>query len=350
MKVRINSKIKEYKTVWMEYNNVVNLIDQRKLPEKFEIFQAKNFRKTAKAIKNMVVRGAPAIGVTAGYGIAQAALEFSGNNFNIFLRHIKNAKKIFMNTRPTAFDLFFSLENLYEKIKEAKNVSEAKKIAVLESKNYAKESEERCKKIGKLGEKLIKSGDKILTHCNAGALGCVDFGTALSIIRFAHYSGKKKIFVWIDETRPRLQGAKLTSWELCQEGIPHAIIADNAAGYFMKKGEVDLVLVGADRIAKNGDIANKIGTYEKAVLAKENGIPFYVAAPLTTFDKNCKSGDKIKIEERSEDEILFLGKKRIAPKNSSARNPAFDITPRKFVTAFITEKGIFKPKEVKKLF
>ena len=188
----------------------------------------------------------------------------------------------------------------------------------------------------------------ILTHCNAGALGCVDYGTALAPLREAHKQ-KKKILVWVDETRPRLQGAKLTSWELLNEGINHRIIADNAAGYFMQKGEIDLCIVGADRIAANGDFANKIGTYEKAVLAKENKIPFYVAAPLTTFDKKCNSGKDIKIEERSEEEVLFIDKKRIAPKNARARNPAFDVTPAKFVTAFITEKGIFKPGEIKKM-
>ncbi|MEM4347258.1 MAG: S-methyl-5-thioribose-1-phosphate isomerase [Candidatus Altiarchaeota archaeon] len=346
MKVRFSEGHREYKTVWMS-NKTIFLIDQRKLPEKFEIYKSENHRKTALAIKNMIVRGAPAIGAVSAYSMAQAALEFQGENMKKFFEHLEKAKKVLISTRPTAFDLFHAVDEITEKIKKAKSVNEAKKVAIISSKKYAKKIEIACKKIGIFGNKLIKNGDKILTHCNAGALGCVDHGTALAVIREAHYS-KKKIFVWVDETRPRLQGAKLTSWELINEGIPHAIIADNAAGYFMQKGEVDLCIVGADRIAINGDFANKIGTYEKAVLAKENSIPFYVAAPLTTFDKNCNSGKEIKIEERTDDEVLYLGKRRIAPKGAKARNPAFDITPKRFVTAFITNVGIFKPSEIKK--
>jgi translation initiation factor eIF-2B subunit alpha/methylthioribose-1-phosphate isomerase len=346
MKVKINGKRKDYKTVWMK-NSTIFLIDQRKLPQEFKIFKAENYRETAKAIKEMVVRGAPAIGVTAAYGMTQTVMKFSGSSLKSFLTHMKIAEKTLKGTRPTAFDLFYAVDLVIKEIKKAKNVEEAKRLVKKVSEKYAKASEEKCRLIGKHGEKLIHDGDKILTHCNAGALGCVDYGTALAPIRFAHYS-RKKIFVWVDETRPRLQGAKLTSWELSNEDIPHAIIVDNAAGYFMKRGEVDLVIVGADRIAGNGDVANKIGTYEKAVLAKENDIPFYVAAPFTTIDKNCKTGDDIKIEERSEEEVLFIGNERISSEDSKARNPAFDVTPKKYIKGIITEKGIFEPDEVKK--
>ena len=226
------------------------------------------------------------------------------------------------------------------------------------ARDYADWNAELCRKIGEYGDKLIQNNQNILTHCNAGALACVDFGTALSPIRIAHYSGKN-VFVYVDETRPRNQGSSLTAWELAQEKINHAIIADNAAGFFMKKNKIDLVIVGADRIAMNGDVANKIGTYEKAVLARENNIPFYVAAPLSTFDANAKTGEDIPIEERSEDEILYISgidanneikKVRIAPEESSAKNPAFDVTPAKYITGIITEKGIIKPveKEIEK--
>lgn len=345
MKVKLNAKLEDYKTLWLDGSSIF-FIDQRKLPQRFEIFASSNYPKTARAIKDMVVRGAPAIGVTGAYGIAQAALNFSGE-WKDFPQELTVAAKTLKETRPTAFNLFHAIDLMMKKIKKAQNLKEAKLLAKKTALAYARESEEKCRRIGQIGEKLINSGDKILTHCNAGALGCVDYGTALAPIRFAHDQGKN-IFVWVDETRPRLQGAKLTAWELFNEGISHAIIVDNAAGYFMKKGEVDLCIVGADRIAKNGDLANKIGTYEKAVLAKENNLPFYVAAPLTTFDSRCETGNEIKIEERDPEEILFLANKRISPKGSPARNPAFDVTPAKFITGIITEKGIFKPEEMKR--
>jgi len=207
--------------------------------------------------------------------------------------------------------------------------------------SYADSIVEKCLQIGKNGSTLIKDGSRILTHCNAGALATVDVGTALAPIRLAHRSGKR-IFVYVDETRPRLQGAKLTAWELANEGIDHAIISDNAAGHYLKE-DVDVVIVGADRIARNGDFANKIGTYTKAVLAKENGVPFYVAAPVSTFDKRIRTGSQIVIEERSEDEVLFVDGCRIAPDGSRALNPAFDVTPAKFVKGFITERGVLRP-------
>ncbi len=331
MRIAVDGRVREMRAVWFE-EGIVKLIDQRKLPAKFEIFEAKSTDDVAFAIKEMVVRGAPAIGITAAYGMAQAWL----NKWSI-----EEAFEKLKNTRPTAHDLFYAL-NL---MKEAINSGED---AVKRAESYANDIIGRCEKIGEYGEKIIKDGYRILTHCNAGALAVGDWGTATAPIRKAHRNGKK-IFVWVDETRPRLQGARLTAWEMVQEGIEHAIIADNAAGYFMRKGEVDMVIVGADRITRNGDVANKIGTYEKAVVAKENGIPFYVAAPISTFDFSLESGDDIPIEERREEEVLFCRECRIAPEESRARNPAFDVTPAKYITGIITELGVFKPEDVHNL-
>ena len=314
---------KNYRTVWME-DGIVKIINQPLLPDKFEIYSCKDYKETAKAIKDMIVRGAGAIGATAGYAMAQAFI--AGEN-------IQEAAQLIKNTRPTAQNLFYAVD----KVLKAKNKEEAVKIA----NQIADEDSEASGKIGEYGEPLIKNNSKILTHCNAGWLAFVDWGTALSPIYAAKRKGKN-IFVFVDETRPRLQGAMLTAWELSQEKIPHAIIADNAAGYYLKKGEINLVITGADRIAANGDVANKIGTYEKAVLAKENNIPFYVAAPTSTFDLKCESGDKIPIEERDEKEVLEIKGVRIAPKESHARNPAFDVTPAKYISGIITEKGIIK--------
>ena len=331
MRINIGLESKEMRAVWFE-DGIVKLIDQRKLPKEFVIYEAKTTEDVAYAIKDMVVRGAPAIGITAAYGMAQAALQ---------RRDIDDTFEILRNTRPTAHDLFYALKKMRESIIEGED-------PVKKAEEYANDIIGRCRKIGEYGESLIKDGFRILTHCNAGALAVGDWGTATAPIRMAHRKGKK-IFVWVDETRPRLQGARLTAWEMVQEGIEHAIIADNAAGYFMRKGEVDMVIVGADRITSNGDVANKIGTYEKAVVAHENGIPFYVAAPISTFDFSLEKGDNIPIEERREEEVLFCRECRIAPKESRARNPAFDVTPAKYVTGIITEMGIFRPEEVWKL-
>jgi S-methyl-5-thioribose-1-phosphate isomerase len=338
MKVKTPEGIRDYKTVWMR-DSKVYLIDQMALPHTLKIFESDKFWKTTAAIKDMLVRGAPAIGATAAFGMSQAADEYSCKDLKGFFKHMALAEELMKSTRPTAYDLFYAVDYVHEKIKKSPSVEEARRIAYKESQTYAKTSIETCRKIGLAGEKLIKNGCNILTHCNAGALGCVDYGTAIAPITFAHRKGKK-IHVFVDETRPRLQGAKLTAWELNQEDIPYSIIADNAAGYFMMKGEVDLVIVGADRIARNGDVFNKIGTYEKAVLAKENSIPFYVAAPSTTFDQKMKKGDLKIIEERPEDEVLFIDGVSIAPKGSKARNPSFDMTPARYITGVITEKGI----------
>jgi translation initiation factor eIF-2B subunit alpha/methylthioribose-1-phosphate isomerase len=353
MKVNVGNEKKEFRTVWME-GKTVKLIDQPKLPHKFEIYDSFDHKKTTEAIKTMVVRGAPAIGATAAYGMLQACLEAPENNFD---NYVRNAADTLRNTRPTAYNLFWAIDKMLKIIEKGSSVQEKISLARQEADKIANEDIETCKKIGSYGNELIKNGNKILTHCNAGALATVDYGTALAPIRSAHYAGKK-IFVFVDETRPRCQGSRLTAWELLQENIPHAIIADNAAGYYMQKKEINICIVGADRITFDGFVANKIGTYEKAVLAKENGIPFYVAAPLSTIDTNLDSGRDVKIEERNEEEIKnmwgfsedCLRKIRISPTKSNARNPAFDVTPAKYITGIITEKGIINPFEIKKLF
>jgi translation initiation factor eIF-2B subunit alpha/methylthioribose-1-phosphate isomerase len=248
-------------------------------------------------------------------------------------KETQKSAELLKSTRPTAYDLFYAVEYMIQAINHRENAFAA-------ASTYVEDIVVRCRKIGENGETLINDTMRILTHCNAGALATVDYGTALAPLRVAHEKNKK-IFVFADETRPRLQGL-LTAWELFQEGIPHTLIADNAAGYFMKNKEIDLVIVGADRIAKNGDFANKIGTYEKAVLAKENGIPFYVAAPVSTFDPKLKDGSQIVIEERGRKELSEINGKTIMPDWVTVRNPAFDVTPQKYVTGYITENGIHK--------
>lgn len=316
--MKINGK--EFRSLWFE-NNTIRFIDQRKLPHKVEFFTAKTVNDCCFAIKEMIVRGAPAIGVAAAYGMVLGAKDY-----------IKTAEKL-RSTRPTAFDLFYAVDYMVEKIKNSENPLDA-------ANRYTEELVERCHRIGENGAKLIKNGMKILTHCNAGALATVDWGTALAPLRVAHNNGKK-FFVFVDETRPRCQGY-LTSWELKHEGIDHVVIADNAAGYYMRNSEIDMVIVGADRIARNGDFANKIGTYEKAVVAHENGIPFYVAAPVSTFDKTIEDGSEIVIEERGREELAIVNGKKIMPDFINVRNPAFDVTPYRLVTGFITEEGIIK--------
>ncbi len=327
MKVNIDGEVKHLFAVWYE-NDTVRLIDQRKLPDKVEIFDAKTSDDVAFAIKDMVVRGAPAIGVAAAFGLAMAQIK--GEDMEAVVEKIRG-------TRPTAYDLFKAIDFM-----------KANKFDLSAANRYSNEISGRCKKIGEYGNEFIPKDSRILTHCNAGALAVVDWGTALAPMRFAKKEGKN-IFVFVDETRPRLQGARLTAWELGQEGIDHAIIADNAAGHYMSRNEIDLAIVGADRITASGDFANKIGTYEKAVVARENGIPFYVAAPGSTFDFSLSSGKDIPIEERSEDEVLLVNEMRLGPELSHARNPAFDVTPAKYVTAFITEYGVFKPDDLGRL-
>lgn len=328
MRVVVDGEVRDIKTVWMDDDSVW-LIEQNRLPHEIEFLQAKSLEEVAEAIRSMVVRGAPAIGATAAYGIALAALKDMD---------IEEAASRLRSTRPTAHDLFFAIDHMLGELR--KGVPPVKA-----AEDYASQISDMCKRIGENGNDLISSGNSILTHCNAGALATVDHGTALAPMREAHKSGKR-IFVYVDETRPRLQGAKLTSWELINEGIDHAIIADNAAGRLMQSGEVDLVIVGADRVAANGDVANKIGTYEKALIAKDNGVRFYVAAPTSTIDFSLSSGTDITIEERSEYEVLTIDGTNIAPEGARARNPAFDITPAELITGIITERGVHKPQEI----
>lgn len=311
---------KNRQVLWFE-NDTLFLIDQRKLPFSVEIVEARTVKEVADTIRNMVVRGAPAIGATAAYGMV------------IGQKNPDETAELLRKTRPTAYDLFYAIDYMLDQLGQNKDAQNA-------ADTYAETIIDNCKSIGIHGNTLIEDNMNILTHCNAGALATIDWGTALAPFRIAHQVGKK-IFVFADETRPRLQGL-LTSWELAQEQIPHAVIADNAAGYYMKNGEIDMVITGADRIAKNGDVANKIGTYEKAVLAKENNIPFYVAAPISTFDTSISTGDEIIIEQRESEELLTANSHQIMPSNTPVKNPAFDITPYNYITGFITEKGIKK--------
>jgi S-methyl-5-thioribose-1-phosphate isomerase len=347
---------KHYRTVWME-KGVVKLINQPLIPHSFEIVSFKDYRATAVAIKEMVVRGAGAIGAAAGFGMAQAVLSAPENSFS---EYVNEAADCIKNTRPTAQNLFYAVEKVLAAVKNCSDVNKARGIAVKTAQATADEDAIACKRIGEYGEKLIKDGSCVSTHCNAGWLAFVDWGTALSPVYAAVRTGKK-VFVYVDETRPRCQGSRLTAWELTQEKVPHAVIADNATGHYMKTGKIGLVIVGSDRIAANGDVANKIGTYSSAVVASENGIPFYVAAPTSTIDINCASGDDIPIEERSANEVHYMwgwssnnkfGKVRITPKTSIAKNPAFDITPAKYISGIITEKGVVEAsrKGIRSLF
>ncbi len=316
---------KNYRTVWMKGSSVF-LIEQNLLPFKFKIFESKTYQETCFAIKTMLVRGAGAIGATAGFAMAQACLQKAD---------LKKAKRAIEATRPTAQNLFYAVDRVYNA-----------KDPVKEAQLIANEDADNCRKIGEIGARLIKDGYNIETHCNAGWLAFVDYGSALAPIYAAHKQGKK-IFIYVDETRPRGQGARLTAWELANEKVPYAIIADNAGAYLMSQGKIDLMIVGADRIASNGDVANKIGTLGKAIAAKEYGIPFYVAAPTSTFDLSLKSGKDIPIEMRDEDEILYQTgpdhkKVMVCAPGSKAINPAFDVTPAKLITGIITENGIRK--------
>jgi len=320
-------------------DNLILMIDQRKLPLKEEYFECRNYTDVIFAIKNMIIRGAPAIGVAAAFGIS--LFVNMSDDKSIILEKFYKVCEEFANSRPTAVNLFWAIDRmktLFERIKE-KNLDEMKKFFKKEAMKIYQEDIETNKSIGAFGEKVIPDNSNILTHCNAGALATAGFGTALGVIRAAFYNGKK-IHIFIDETRPLLQGARLTAWEMVKEGIDATLICDNMAGFLMKQRKVDIVIVGADRIAKNGDTANKIGTYSLSVLAKENNIPFYIAAPLSTFDLSIETGSGIPIEERDGIEITNIKSEAIAPLNIATYNPAFDVTPNENITGIITEKGI----------
>ncbi|MCX6650178.1 MAG: S-methyl-5-thioribose-1-phosphate isomerase [Methanomassiliicoccales archaeon] len=329
MRILIDGEAKDTRAVWFE-NGTVRMIDQRILPHRVSVVDLTDHHQVAEAIRDMTVRGAPAIGVSAAYGMLLAA-----NNHE----DLPAAAKELKSTRPTAFDLFFAVDHMLARLESGADPVRA-------AEDYANNIVERCRMIGVHGEPLIKDGARIMTHCNAGALATVDWGTALAPIREAWRKGKD-IFVYVSETRPRLQGMKLTAFELLNEGIPHAIIPDSASGHFLREG-VDLVIVGADRIAANGDFANKIGTYEKAVLAKELGVPFYTAAPLSTFDLSIARGQDIPIEYRGEEEVTMIDGVRIAPQGCKALNPGFDVTPGRYLKGIITESGVLSPGEISK--
>ena len=336
-----------YRSVWME-GATVRMIEQRLLPHRFEIVALADYRQTCEAIRTMVVRGAGAIGAAAGYAMAQAALEAPERNY---VQFVEQAAAAIRSTRPTAHDLFYAVERVREAALSGPNHEAARQAAVATAQRLADENAEAGRRIGETGLTVLREGMRILTHCNAGWLAFVDWGSALAPIYAAQQRGWP-IFVYATETRPRSQGAKLTVWELGQAGVPHALIADTAAGWLFSRGEVDAVIVGADRIAANGDVANKVGTYTLAVLAQRHRVPFYVAAPRSTFDLSTPDGAAIPIEQRSEDEVHEvcgrtsagrLEKVRITPDGTPVRNPAFDITPAALVTAFITEAGVMKP-------
>ena len=329
----------------LEYcNGVLKLVDQTKLPLKKKIVELSTYEEIADAIKKMTVRGAPAIGVTAVYGVVVAANSINTSSKDEFFEKLKKACDLIKSTRPTAVNLFWAVDRVYNKAvsNKDKSIEQIREIIEAEARLMEKEDIESNRAIGKYGNELIKQNYTILTHCNAGALATCDYGTALGVIRAAHEAGKN-ISVFADETRPYLQGSRLTVWELMEDNIPVTLICDNMAGHFMKEGVIDCVIVGADRIALNGDTANKIGTYSLSVLAKENNIPFYVAAPISTIDFSIESGEQIPIEERNSEEVTHIKGIRIAPEGIKVRNPAFDVTPNKYITAIITDKGIIYP-------
>ncbi|HHW57637.1 MAG TPA: S-methyl-5-thioribose-1-phosphate isomerase [Clostridia bacterium] len=335
--------MKEIKTIEFK-EGVLYLIDQRKLPNSYEIFECKTYKDVTFAIKDMVVRGAPAIGAAAAYGVVLASKEFMKEEKESFFKKMEEALEILSNSRPTAVNLMWAI-NRMKKIMEENKELDLKDIYELlkkEADNIYYEDIETNKKMAKFGNEIIKENAVILTHCNTGALATVWYGTALGVIREAYYSGKN-IFVYADETRPRLQGAKLTAWELVQEGIPAKLIADSVAATLIRDGKIDVILVGADRIALNGDTANKIGTFMLSVVAKVYNVPFYVVAPTSTIDFNIETGKDIVIEERSPEEVTHINGVRIAPESIEVYNPAFDVTPHENITGIITEKGIIRP-------
>ncbi|WAM30612.1 S-methyl-5-thioribose-1-phosphate isomerase [Caldicellulosiruptor naganoensis] len=323
-------------------NDRLIVLDQRKLPFQKEYVVCKTYQDTYTAIKDMIIRGAPLIGIVAAYGVVLGFKEIIEKNLEKDKIHdvIVHLSK----SRPTAVNLFWALDRMkstFERIKDMDKIEIYKQL-LNEAKKIESEDKNINRKIAEYGNQLIKENSNILTHCNAGALATGGYGTALGVIREAHFSGKN-VHVYVDETRPYLQGARLTAFELSEDGIPNTVICDNMAGYLMKLGKVDCVIVGADRIALNGDTANKIGTYSLSVLAKHHGIPFYIAAPTSTIDFSISSGDEIPIEERDEDEVRIFNGQKIVPDTSNVFNPAFDVTPAENITAIITEKGIVYP-------
>ena len=363
MNVTLRGRVRHFRTVTFDARrNAVRLIEQRLLPHQFRIVATRDFRETARAIRDMIVRGAGAIGATAAYGLAQGVRAFSGRDLAKFSKHEETVYKTLKAARPTAVDPLNAMNQVRAVMRTGPTVEERQALALAAAEEFAQADVRHCEEIGKHGARLIRNGMRILTHCNAGWLAFVDVGSATAPMYAAQTQGKR-FHVFCDETRPRSQGATLTAWELAQQKIPHQIIADNAAGHLMQRGEIDLVIVGSDRtLGRTGEVANKIGTYTKAVLAKRHGIPFYVAIPLSTIDWNLKRGFDIPIEERSESEVLgawgvLTNHKsqttnhksqyvRVANPTSGARNPGFDVTPPDLITGIITPAGLFKPDEL----
>jgi len=320
------------------------LVDQTRLPRETVLVRCSTAEDVARAIRSMQVRGAPAIGVAAAYGMALEALSQTTQDPAVFVTQLEHAAAVLAATRPTAVNLRWALDRILAYVRAGSQAADvpAVKTGVLELANeMADEDVAVNRQIGAHGLELVSDGANILTHCNAGALATVDYGTALGVVRAAHEAGRG-VHVFVDETRPFLQGARLTAWELQQLGVPLTLITDSMAGHFMSRGKVDLVVVGADRIAANGDVANKIGTYSVAVLARENGVPFYVAAPISTIDLSLASGSEIPIEERSSREVTEVSGIPIAPEGVHAAHPAFDVTPARLVTAIVTERGVLR--------
>jgi methylthioribose-1-phosphate isomerase len=330
--------------------NFVKLIDQTKIPQEYKTVNIKTYREMAEAIKDMIVRGAPAIGISGAFGVALGAKQLSDiNDKEEFLQQLQEIGEYLKSTRPTAVNLMWAVERQLN-FARSQNACPAK-IGEELVKNAVKMLEEDIeinKKIGENGAKLVPKGAKILTHCNAGALATAGYGTALGVVRSA-FAKDPTIKVFADETRPRQQGARLTTWELINDGIPVTLITDGMCGYFMKKGMIDLVIVGADRIAENGDTANKIGTYTVSISAKYHGIPFYIAAPHSTIDFSISSGDEIIIEERSEEEVTVINGERVCAEDVEVINPGFDLTPAELISGIITESGVYKPSELVKI-
>ena len=326
-------------------DDAIVMIDQRKLPGVEVYVSCKTAPEVAKAIKTMVIRGAPAIGVAAAMGIALGMQRSKATGTKQFVTEFQKTCELMAGTRPTAVNLFWAIERMKDVFAEAArggcSVDEIKQRLGTAARRIHDDDVESCRTMGAHGAALVPDTARILTHCNAGALATAGYGTALGVIRAAAEQGKR-IAVLADETRPFLQGARLTAWELVKDGIDTTVITDNMAGAMMRLGNVDLVVVGADRIAANGDVANKVGTYGVAVLAKEHGLPFYVAAPISTIDLNTPDGNRIPIEERSDREVTHVGSSRLTPEGARIRNPAFDVTPHKYVTAIITERGIVR--------
>ena len=366
MNVTVGRRTRHYRTVAFDARkNAVRLIDQRLLPHEFQIVATRNFLETARAIHEMIVRGAGAIGATAAYGLAQGVRSFRGRDLEKLSLHVDSVYQTLQAARPTAVDPVNAMNEVRSRMSQGKTVAEQRALALTAAQEFANDDVRHCEAIGRQGEPLIQDGMRILTHCNAGWLAFVDVGTATAPLYAAQAEGRK-FHVFCDETRPRSQGATLTAWELAQQGIAHEVIADNAAGHLIQRGEIDLVIVGSDRtLGRTGEVTNKIGTYTKAVLAERHNIPFFVAIPFSTIDWKLSSGRDIPIEERDESEVLgawgavalsrFRGSGprfgrrvyvRVANPTSGARNPGFDVTPAELITGIITPAGIFKPKEL----